>query len=116
MDAPERIWAFQSDGGQRGWLHTKPPIAIIDLATEYVRTDLYEALRAELEAVKAENTKLYDDHETRVFMHHAVEEQLDTLLGAARDLIDTVDGAYPGNAWTAEIKRTIWDITDAENS
>lgn len=52
VGAPERIWAFQSDGGQRGWLHTQPPQAIIDIPTEYVRADLHAALTEERDRLK----------------------------------------------------------------
>jgi len=54
VDMPERIWAFQSDGGQRGWLHTQPPQAIIDIPTAYVRADLFDALTEERDRLKEE--------------------------------------------------------------
>ena len=52
VGAPERIWAFQSDGGQRGWLHTQPPQAIIDIPIAYVRADLFDALTEERDRLK----------------------------------------------------------------
>lgn len=52
VGAPELIWAFQSDGGQRGWLHTQPPQAIIDIPTAYVRADLFDALTEERDRLK----------------------------------------------------------------
>ena len=51
-EAPERIWAFQSDGGRRGWLHTRPPQAIIDIPTAYVRADLHDTLTEERDRLK----------------------------------------------------------------
>lgn len=58
FEATERIWAFQSDGGRRGWLHTKPPQAIIDIPVEYVRADLLDALTEERDRLALANAEL----------------------------------------------------------
>lgn len=52
VDMPERIWAFQSNGWQRGWLHIQPPQAIIDIPTAYVRADLFDTLTEERDRLK----------------------------------------------------------------
>jgi hypothetical protein len=112
VEFPERIWAFESDGGTRGWLHTKPPAAIIDLVDEYVRVAALSAKLASTIEVAEKSQALALRSVSRAEAAEARLAEIETALArhdnalarrehggvAAQRLIDDVRAVMEGGA------------------
>ena len=115
VDMPERIWAFQSDGGQRGWLHTKPPQAIIDIPVEYVRADLFDALTKERDRLKDQRDyyKARDEEGERIEAEFEakcdrIAEERDSAR-AERDRLAKANAELLTEAENARMTLAAWD-------